>query len=250
MTPLDVAPADVHQATALLAGHERLRASRFARRRDGRRFTVARAELRRQLGARLMVPPQHIEFAYGPRGKPRLAGRHGRADLRFSVSHCDGVAALAFATGREIGVDIEALRAVRDAETIAARLCSPVEWHAYESLPEHQKLRGFLNWWTRKEAFVKADGGGLCHPLDAFDVSLAPGARARLLRVAGARGDGSWDLRAFAPGPRLVGAVVFAMGGRTPESPAAAERVVVRTLAPAPHGGTRETEAETRVAHG
>jgi 4'-phosphopantetheinyl transferase len=121
------------------------------------------------------------------------------------------VAALAFATGGEIGVDIEALRAVQDAETIAAQLCSPAEWSAYASLADHEKLRGFLNWWTRKEAFVKARGGGLSQPLDTFDVSLAPGVPARLLRVSDVPGDDpGWALREFDPGPGLVGAVAFA----------------------------------------
>ncbi|HET7024673.1 MAG TPA: 4'-phosphopantetheinyl transferase superfamily protein [Gemmatimonadales bacterium] len=225
MTQLDLGPAAVQEAAMLLSGDERLRASRFVRARDRRRFTVARAELRRRLGARLSTPPHTIEFAYGRHGKPFLAGRQGRTGLRFSVSHCDGVGALAFATGREIGVDIEALRAVHDADAIAARLCSAVEWRAYESLAAHQKLRGFLNWWTRKEAVVKAHGGGLCQPLDTFDVSLAPGAPARLLRVAGTGGeDAGWALHAFAPGPHLVGAVAFATAG--------VERVVVHPLTP------------------
>lgn len=211
MTSLDVGSAAVCQAATLLSGNERLRASRFAHARDRRRFIAARAELRRQLGARLRVPPDAIAFVYGPHGKPYLADWQGGADLHFSVSHCDGVAALAFATGREIGVDIEALRAVEDAETIVATLCSPVEWRAYASLAEHQKLRGFLNWWTRKEAFVKAHGGGLWHPLDAFDVSFAPGAPARLLRVGDTPADGTgWELRAFDPGPGLVGAFAVA----------------------------------------
>ncbi|HEX4633731.1 MAG TPA: 4'-phosphopantetheinyl transferase superfamily protein [Gemmatimonadales bacterium] len=187
VTPLDAGPAG-DDAVTLLSGDERLRASRFAGPRARRRFAVARAELRKQLGARLEVPPQSIEFAYGPQGKPRLAGRHQHTGLRFSVSHCDGVAALAFATGGEVGVDIEALRAVPEADQIAAQLCTPAEWDAYEALAEHQRPRGFLSWWTRKEAFVKAHGGGLGHPPDAFDAAVVE----------------------FIPGPRLVGAVAFA----------------------------------------
>ncbi len=242
MTPLDVAGAATREAATLLSADERLRASRFARARDRRRFTVARAELRRQLGARLAVPPATIEFAYGVHGKPRLAGGPARADLRFSVSHSGGVAALAFATGREIGVDIEVVRPVPEAGTIAARMCSPAEWRAWDSLAERHKLRGFLDWWTRKEAFLKARGDGLCHPLDAFDVSLAPDASACLLRVADSAGDGArWALHAFAPGPRHVGAVAFARHGREPRPRRGFERVLVRALAlPAGSGACGE----------
>jgi 4'-phosphopantetheinyl transferase len=211
MIQLDADTAAVREAATVLSRDERRRARRFARPRDSRRFTVARAALRRCLGDRLGVPPQTIEFAYGAHGKPCLGGRHTGADLRFNVSHCDDVAALAFATGGEVGVDIEALRAVPDAEAITGYLGSAAERHAWKSLSKRQKLRGFFNWWTRKEAFVKARGAGLSLPLDTFDVSFVPGAPARLLRVADAAGEVSgWSLRAFVPGPRLVGAVVFA----------------------------------------
>ena len=65
---------------------------------------------------------------------------------------------------------------------------------------------------------VKARGGSLCHPLDTFDVSLAPDAPARLLRVADTRGEAAgWALRAFDPGPGLVGAVAIATTGEKEE---------------------------------
>lgn len=198
MTRLDVGSEAAREAAALLSDGERRRAAGFSRNRDSLRFIVTRAELRRQLGARLQVPARQIEFASGPHGKPCLGG--GKAhDLHFSVSHSDDVAALAFATEGEIGVDIEVLRAVPDAETIAAQFCSPEEWRAYASLTEHQKLRGFLAWWTRREAFVKAHGGGLSHPLDPSGAA--------------------WTVRPFAPGPGLVGAIAYATdyatGGET-----------------------------------
>lgn len=239
MTPLDVGTEAAREAATLLSRDERLRANRFARARDRQRFTVARAQLRRELGARLSAAPRAIAFACGRNGKPRLSGSLGGTDLRFSVSHCGNAAAFAFATRREVGVDIETLRPVRGAGAIVAEFSSPAERRDYGSLPEDQKLRGFFNWWTRKEAFVKAKGAGLSHPLDSFDVSLAPGAPARLLRI----GDGAdWALEAFAPGPGLIGAVVFARNGSEAEG---AAPVVVRPLGPSPRFVTCEMGAET-----
>lgn len=232
MTPLDGDAALVEESATLLSDAERKRADRFARDRDRRRFIVARAELRRQLGERLATPPRTIAFTRGPQGKPGLAEGAGPDHLAFSVSRCGGVAALAFASGPAVGVDIEALRAVPEAEAIAERFCSPAEWRAYRTLAEPKRLRGFFNWWTRKEALVKAQGRGLGQALDTFDVSLSPDEPAALLR---APDDGRpWILRAFDPGVGMVGAVAF--------TAADAEQVVVRALPPltAPIAGGRD----------
>ena len=61
-----------------------------------------------------------------------------------------------------------------------------------------------------KEAFIKALGDGLSHPLEAFDVSLAPGEPARLLRIGRVPASRcGWMLSSFVPGPGLVGAVAL-----------------------------------------
>jgi len=209
LTRLDVGPDAVRASAALLSEAERQKASRFAFDRDRRRFTVARARLRRLLAARLGVQPESVELVYGERGKPALARPCAASDLRFNMTHCGEVAAYAFAPGREIGVDIEAVRAIRDADEIAARFFSRRENEAYLALDPRDKPLGFFNCWTRKEAFIKALGDGLYHPLDRFDVSLAPGEPARILRVEHTPGDRcGWTLHSFLPGPGLVGAVV------------------------------------------
>ena len=206
---LDVGPETVRASAALLSDAERQRAGRLARDRDRRRFIVARSRLRQLLGERLGVRPQAVELIYGERGKPALARRFAGSDLRFNVSHCDDVAVYAFSRGREIGIDVEALRSVRDADDIAAHFFSRRENEAYLSLDPGDKPLGFFNCWTRKEAFIKALGDGLYHPLDGFDVSLAPDEPARILRLGSTPGDHcGWALHSFLPGPGLIGAVV------------------------------------------
>jgi len=199
----------VRAASALLSGVERQRANRFAFDRDRHRFIVARALLRRLLGARLGTRPEAVELVYGPHGKPALAPRHAPADLRFNLSHSEDLAAYAFAHGREIGVDVEAVRSMCDADAIAARFFSARENQTYLSLDSRDRPRGFFHCWTRKEAFIKALGDGLSCPLDRFDVSLAPGEPARILRLARAPGDGRrWRMESFAPAAGFVAALV------------------------------------------
>jgi 4'-phosphopantetheinyl transferase len=203
--PLDIDPGPLAR---LLSADESERAERFAFERDRRRYIVARARLRQLLGERLGAAPESLRFVYKPHGKPALARCPGQRDLRFNVSHCSEVAAYAFAEGRELGVDVEEVRELADADDIAMRFFSRRERAAYMRLSVRERPQGFFNCWTRKEAFIKALGEGLSHPLEAFDVSLAPGKPARLLRVGGVPASRcGWTLSSFVPGPGLVGAV-------------------------------------------
>ncbi|HEX6733654.1 MAG TPA: 4'-phosphopantetheinyl transferase superfamily protein [Azonexus sp.] len=194
-------------AAATLSAAERLRAGCFATASLRERYIIARATLRELLGERLGIAPQAVELACGPYGKPALAGAvAGR--LHFSLSHSEDLAVFALAHA-EVGIDIERLRPLPVADRIVERFFSRHEQAAYRALPAAQKLLGFFNAWTRKEAFIKAAGEGLHHPLDTFDVSLEPGVPACLLRVGQLSGEASgWTLRSFQPGPGFVGALV------------------------------------------
>jgi 4'-phosphopantetheinyl transferase len=115
----------------------------------------------------------------------------------------------ALSWGCEVGIDVEAIRPLADADAVAAHFFSRPEHAAYRALDPRDRPLGFFQCWTRKEAFIKALGEGLAHPLDSFDVSLAPGASAELLRVEAVPGDDrGWRLASFFPAPGFVAAVV------------------------------------------
>jgi 4'-phosphopantetheinyl transferase len=209
VTRLEAADEAVGSAMPILSGAERRRADRFVYERDRGRYVVARARLRQLLGARLAVRPESVELVCGAYGKPALAPRFADSRLRFNLSHRDDVAVYAFASESEVGVDVEAVRALRDAGDLAARFFSPRENEAYRALDPRDRPLGFFNCWTRKEAFVKALGEGLSYPLHRFDVSLAPGEPARILHVADAPGrHHGWRMEGFSPAAGFVAAVV------------------------------------------
>jgi 4'-phosphopantetheinyl transferase len=206
---LDCTPEALQRLAALLSVAERARAGRFKFEDHRRRYIVARGRLRSLLAERLDTAPESIEIACGSRGKPMLGGRFFECGLHFNVSHSENVAVYAFADRREIGIDIEAVREIRDMDSIAARVFSAREHEAYLNLEASKRALGFFNCWTRKEAFVKALGDGLRYPLDSFEVSLAPGQQAKLLRVEDMPGDScAWTLDDFTFGNNYVGAVV------------------------------------------
>ena len=142
---------------ALLSCEERERAARLRSQRDRRRFIAARARLRELLGRRLDIPAAALEIRRGPRGRPQLAG----SDWRFSVSHSEDVAIYAFARGREVGVDVEAVRPMPEASAIAGHALADAE--------------GFFRWWTRKEALFKALGCPESLLLEEIDADSFPG---------------------------------------------------------------------------
>jgi 4'-phosphopantetheinyl transferase len=88
-----------------------------------------------------------------------------------------------------VGVDIEAIRPVREADAIAIQFFSPLEHAGYAALAPRDRLLGFFRVWTRKEAYVKALGVGFSMALERFDLSVAP------------RG---WHVHSFFPLPGFI----------------------------------------------
>jgi 4'-phosphopantetheinyl transferase len=208
VTSLAATPGSVRAVLAVLSPDERARAERFVDETHRRRFVIARARLRELIGERLGVPPAAIQFDYGVHGKPSLRTRTGDRDMRFNLAHADDLAVYAFASAVELGVDVERLRVIDDADRLADRF-SPRERRDYHSLSAEQRPHGFLNCWTRKEAFIKATGQGLSLPLDSFDVTLVPGKPAEILRVGQKRGGQcGWRLHSFAAARGFVAALV------------------------------------------
>ncbi len=172
-----------------LSQPERQRAARFIADLHRRRYVIAHHALRLVLASYLDAEPSAIDFETAEGGKPFLPGH----PFRFNLSHSGDLALIGLAREREIGIDIEAVRSSADLPAVARRFFAPAEVAALERRPEHERLETFFRIWTRKEAYIKALGGGLAIPLDSFEVSLDPG-HAALLRTSAS---GSWSMRAL-----------------------------------------------------
>ena len=175
---LDQDEATLLRLARLLSADERARARKFYFRRDRDHFVAARGALRTILGRYAATPPELLCFSYNEYGKPALSGG---GPLRFNASHSNGVALYAVTAGREVGVDLEFVRADFAGVEIAESFFSRREVSALRALPPGALTDAFFDCWTRKEAYIKARGEGLSHPLERFTVSLAPGEPAALL---------------------------------------------------------------------
>jgi 4'-phosphopantetheinyl transferase len=190
-----------------LSPREAERAGRFHSEADRARFLVGRGALREILAREAGVGPGSLAIQVGPQGKPHLIGP--AADLRFNLSHARGLAVLAVAWGREVGVDVEAVRPMGDLAGLVARFFSPREREEFARVEPGRRAEVFFRTWTRKEAYVKAIGAGLSMPLDDFDVPVEPADPPGVLRVEGRPGEPSrWAMRDLEPGPEMFGTLV------------------------------------------
>lgn len=213
---LDVPPELLNELGSALAPDERARAARFRRERDRCRYAAGRGILRALLARYLGVAPEEPAFRYGAHGRPELAGQVEDAGLRFNLSHSDGLALYAFARGRDVGIDVEAVRDDVATLKLARRFFSPAESAALQRLREEDRTEGFFACWTRKEAFLKARGDGLSLPLDSFEVTLAPGEPAALLRTHWDAAEAArWSMAALSPAEGFKAAL--AVAGQRPE---------------------------------
>jgi 4'-phosphopantetheinyl transferase len=153
----------------LLNAEEVRRAQRFLRAQDRRRYLITRALVRTVLSRYAGVPPRQLSFTENPHGKPALVGTDPRIDgPAFNLSHCEGVIVLALAHRRALGVDVEKTAAQPAPVHIAERYFATEEAAQLRALPGEMQQQRFYEYWTLKEAYIKACGKGLSIPLDRF----------------------------------------------------------------------------------
>jgi 4'-phosphopantetheinyl transferase len=162
-------PATLERVSNVLSDEERERAARYRVEHARNAFVLTRGALRLLLGAYLDQSPQSLRFQVTEYGKPFL---DSELHFHFNVSHTEGLALLAFAQKRGVGVDVEKIRAQPDARKLARRFFSETERHQLENIPAPELPAAFFRCWSRKEAYIKAKGEGLSLPLHEFDVAV------------------------------------------------------------------------------
>lgn len=200
-----VQPPDIEATLReTLSADERERAACFHFERDRKRYVIGRGILRLILERYTGTAAKAISFSYNPQGKPALTDNPA---LHFNGSNSHDLALYALTLNRRIGVDVEYRRSLTDMMGTAKSSFSANEFQQFMALTPQVQPEAFFNCWTRKEAYIKAIGEGLSHPLDSFDVVFVPGAAPRFLRIAGDDVD-RWSLQVLSPHADYAAAVV------------------------------------------
>jgi 4'-phosphopantetheinyl transferase len=150
----------------LLTEEERVRRERFAFARHRRLFLVTRALVRTTLSRYSDVDPVAWQFAEGAQGKPHIVNEG--VDLQFNLSHTDRIVVCVLTRGHEVGVDVENVGRIADFSGLSRRFFADPEHEDLMRQPSHRIAATFFHYWTLKESYIKACGGGLSIALDSF----------------------------------------------------------------------------------
>ncbi|NNL56920.1 MAG: 4'-phosphopantetheinyl transferase superfamily protein [Pseudomonadales bacterium] len=170
--------AQAARYVSLLSEAEIARNQRYRFARDRHRDLVARALLRTSLAQRFDADPAELDFTIDTKGKPHLGrwpGSDGNpnapASLCFNLSHTGDWVVLVIAPFR-VGVDIEHTPRQNDVLAIARHYFFGKEVEQLFAFPASEQRERFFDYWTLKEAYMKARGEGISLGLSNFGFTL------------------------------------------------------------------------------
>jgi len=165
-----VSDGETRRLKTLLHSHELERNSRFLRTEHRKRDIICRGAMRELLCHYLRIPNKQLQLSRNENGKPYILSPVD--DIQFNYSHSGDYAAIAICRGPQIGVDIEYCQRSSNLSAISQRYFAKEEVAALRALPPAAQKHRFFQYWTLKEAYIKARGEGIYLGLDKFRFEL------------------------------------------------------------------------------
>jgi 4'-phosphopantetheinyl transferase len=139
---------------------------------------------RRVLSRYAAMAPCDLQFVLNEHGKPALAD--GMHVLEFNLSHSGDWLACVVTAGSSVGVDLEYRQSRRASMKVARRFFREEEVAALQVCRGAQQRDRFYDFWTLKEAAVKARGETLVPGLRSrgFELSFRPGLERETASIA------------------------------------------------------------------
>ena len=196
-----------------LSPAERQQAERFNRPEARLRYIEIRCRLRQKLAEYLQKPAGGLNIQRNEYGKPYLVDF---PQLSFNLSHSRNEIALAVTEQALLGVDIEVIQDRPGLEGLAGKCFTAKEQRYWQSLSEAQKTACFYQFWTAKEAFVKAVGRGIALGLRRVEIDIQDGCR--LLNIPEAYLPvENWSLQPLLLNEKTVATVCCMADSQSPE---------------------------------
>ena len=201
--------ADYPQNLGILDATEQQYAEGIKNEQFRKRYVEIHARLRRVLGENVNAAPEHLRIHKAEYGKPFLVDY---PDLAFNLSHTANKMVIVTAYHCDLGVDIEQCTPRKNLAALVDKCFAEEEKTFWQQLPQSQQLRAFYQFWTRKEAFVKATGRGIALGLN--ECVINPEKPLEWLRIPNAYGQaGDWLIQEIEMGGMVCGAIAFRKRG-------------------------------------
>ena len=216
-------PADVHvwylwperltdaeslsKHSQILSDDEKTRAQSFQFEDDRNLYILSKAFVRILLSRYAPINPSLWEFTTNEFGKPAISGPSGAREIAFNLTHTTGLISAVFGLDCSVGIDAEHHGRRIDGLAIAEQFLSPDEHSALSMLGDSDRRQRFFEYWTLKEAYVKAHGRGMSMDLSTFTFDIKDDGREVSLRSTNVADPGFWTFRLLKPGPNHTVAV-------------------------------------------
>lgn len=151
-----------------LPDEEQQQATRYHHPQRLQSFIASRLLLRRCLS---LHENRDLEWRF-LRQQQRVVLDNTQTTLHTSLSHSANWVACILSLSAHCGIDIEQKSDQPNFMAIAKRFFAPQEYAYLNTLPPQQALNAFLDFWTRKEACVKAWHQGLAHHLASVTFNI------------------------------------------------------------------------------
>ena len=208
---LDAGPQKTARLEKLLSSEEIARAQRFLSETHRRRFVAAHGILRQILGRVTGICPKHLEFADQGRGRPGLKNDLPFDFFCFNLSHSRDMMLLGVCLKGPVGVDVEWINPAAGISGLADRFFSSAEAREIRSRSRESAKALFYQYWTLKEAYLKATGEGIARLGDIEIRHRAGGGYG--LADCGCPMDEKWTILPVFPRPEYAGAVAVKFVG-------------------------------------
>ncbi|MFH1319652.1 MAG: 4'-phosphopantetheinyl transferase superfamily protein [Bacteroidota bacterium] len=201
---LNLSDSTIKRYSSFLSREEEKKARFFKFEREQNRYRISQGVLRQLLSSYLNKSPQTIRIGRHKKGKPFS---FDNPSMYFNMSGSGNICVFAFSRDGEVGIDIEQIRELPDIDELIRKNLTPKEI-IYTLKTPGNKLKRFFQFWTFKEAYLKATGEGMRLTPDNLEFSME-GGKMKLLGVKGIFEAEDWFFTGFSPVKGYIGALAY-----------------------------------------